>query len=658
VTQAYGANPLRNQRTGQPRLQLPRVAQTTMAITSPMKNRPTGPSVYRPQSAAKTVQARTVKAAQNGKPPVAPAVYRPQPGPRVLQKKSDSVLPASMKSPGRPVASPAYRPQSKKIVQPKMTAAAQGPRSPKAPPVYRPQPTPKVLQGKAARPQQARPNQTKRATVAPPVYRPQPIPKVLQKKAKPGSAAGTGAGRRAPVAPPVYRPNNSPRVLQRQKKGASNSGGRIVAANGGNQGVAGKTQTQSRQPFTAGSGLRGQKSGGGIIQPKIGFELEIPVTFVTDKGENVDGKQTYLNGPYFKIVGDKSGNAGQMKGIVDQEEVLYNPTILEVVTHPIDEHAEGAQEKLQKTISAIEMLHFDLFLLTNDYAKPITVSELAKLAKLDLVLPEAKDYIINAPTATPRKAKPDSAYLHCTVGVSTASLLKAGEMAYVKGGAKYPGDATHQDAGGVFTDLKPFFLKTVGAFKEKEEYDKEDHEQVRNFLYLAYVHVRAIDRASHESTQVPGGGTKKNYTPLLSRATFYSIFNGLSKNAQKFIKTYDKELKGFLESHLHQAPKVQAAQEYLDDIFSYKPFPQSKYFGGMLEKPPERTGAEQSGLTGPPVEIRALGTALDEEGVRQKIGEMFEASKTQFTDTTKKSPFSMDMEYVTGINLQNILAVQ
>src|SRR5205823_11455580 len=141
---------------------------------------------------------------------------------------------------------------------------------------------------------------------------------------------------------------------------------------------------------------------------------------------------------------------------------------------------------------------------------------------------------------------------------------------------------------------------------------------------LVYVHVRAIDRYSHEATHVQGGGTKKNYTPVLSRATFYSIFNGLSKNAQKYIKAYDKGLIGVLQGHLHQAPKIQAAQEYLDDIFSYKPFLQSKYFGGMLEKPPERTGPEQSELTGPPVEIRSLGTELDEEGVRQKIGEMFE----------------------------------
>src|SRR5205814_8171798 len=114
------------------------------------------------------------------------------------------------------------------------------------------------------------------------------------------------------------------------------------------------------------------------------------------------------------------------------KEVLYNPTILEVVTHPIDEHAKDAEQKLKETISAIEMLHFDLFLLTNNYAEPITVAELAKSAKLQIVLPEAKNYVINAPTATPRMAKPDSAYLHSTVCVSTVSMIRAANMVSAK----------------------------------------------------------------------------------------------------------------------------------------------------------------------------------------------------------------------------------
>src|ERR1044071_5552062 len=42
--------------------------------------------------------------------------------------------------------------------------------------------------------------------VAPPAYRPQPVPKVLQKKSALVSKPETNQATRKPVAPPVYRP--------------------------------------------------------------------------------------------------------------------------------------------------------------------------------------------------------------------------------------------------------------------------------------------------------------------------------------------------------------------------------------------------------------------------------------------------------------------
>ena len=137
------------------------------------------------------------------------------------------------------------------------------------------------------------------------------------------------------------------------------------------------------------------------IQRKIGFELEIPVTFLTDAGENVDTKMAYLENEKFKVEGDKSSAAGTMKGMVDSREVEYSPTILEIVTKPIDEHAEDAQERLEAIILGVEGFRFGLFLETNGYAEQTT---LGKLADEDLRLNSgaASEYQVNAPTATPR----------------------------------------------------------------------------------------------------------------------------------------------------------------------------------------------------------------------------------------------------------------
>src|SRR6476646_8947707 len=77
-----------------------------------------------------------------------PTVYRPQPLPKVLQTKTTVPRPSPHKAPDNvartPVAPPVYRPETKKIVQPKVAGVTS--LRPQAPPVYRPQPTPKVLQ--------------------------------------------------------------------------------------------------------------------------------------------------------------------------------------------------------------------------------------------------------------------------------------------------------------------------------------------------------------------------------------------------------------------------------------------------------------------------------------------------------------------------------
>ncbi|HKQ99895.1 MAG TPA: GH-E family nuclease [Pyrinomonadaceae bacterium] len=67
-------------------------------------------------------------------------------------KSATGQLPTAGQAPRQPVAPPVYRPQPKKIVQPKMAQAAPTRKPPTAPPSYRPQPTPKVLQAKRATP--------------------------------------------------------------------------------------------------------------------------------------------------------------------------------------------------------------------------------------------------------------------------------------------------------------------------------------------------------------------------------------------------------------------------------------------------------------------------------------------------------------------------
>ncbi|HKQ99896.1 MAG TPA: hypothetical protein VJT09_04435 [Pyrinomonadaceae bacterium] len=114
----------------------------------------------------------------------APAVYRPQPTPKVLQTKSSPATgPQTGQAPRRPVAPAVYRPEAKKIVQPK--AIAQQRKTPTAPPVYRPE------QQRVAQPKMIPAAQTDALLKTRP-SRPQPF-----------SGAVSGAVQRNAVASPV-----------------------------------------------------------------------------------------------------------------------------------------------------------------------------------------------------------------------------------------------------------------------------------------------------------------------------------------------------------------------------------------------------------------------------------------------------------------------
>lgn len=147
--------------------------------------------------------------------------------------------PLNKTPPALPIARPAAdrrpaQPHRPAAAQPKM--AAQAPNSPRVPPVYQSQPTPRVLQRKAAVPQQPQADAPTRRPAAPPaappVYRPQagpkavqpkmapaakqpgaptvhgtqPVPKVLQTKTALVQSSRQAQSPRQPVAPPAYRP--------------------------------------------------------------------------------------------------------------------------------------------------------------------------------------------------------------------------------------------------------------------------------------------------------------------------------------------------------------------------------------------------------------------------------------------------------------------
>jgi hypothetical protein len=124
-----------------------------------------------------------------------PIVYRPQPLPKVLQTKTTVPRQSPHKTPDNvartPVAPPVYRPETKKIVQPKVAAATS--LRPQAPPVYRPQPMPKVLQTKQS-PDRMGLVQKHATTVKGRLLLPHEMPRVVQRKesSAPGVLKGPG----------------------------------------------------------------------------------------------------------------------------------------------------------------------------------------------------------------------------------------------------------------------------------------------------------------------------------------------------------------------------------------------------------------------------------------------------------------------------------
>jgi hypothetical protein len=113
-------------------------------VTAPNVKQPVAPPIYRPQQAPKVLQTKTSssqsrQAGQAPRLPVGP-VLNWQQGNKTVQPKA---ITPPQKSPTPP---PVYRPEPKRIAQPKMTANTHP--LAKLSPAYRQQPLPKVLQTK------------------------------------------------------------------------------------------------------------------------------------------------------------------------------------------------------------------------------------------------------------------------------------------------------------------------------------------------------------------------------------------------------------------------------------------------------------------------------------------------------------------------------
>jgi hypothetical protein len=149
--QAKGAGRQHVQPTTHAQQFRPAVAQSKNPASVTNVRRPVAPPAYRPQPKPQSVQQKTAGPSQLRTPPAAPPACRTRPPRGVLQTKATPVQQSQTgQSPRRPAAPPVYRPETKKILQPKLAVPTPARRQTTAPPSSRPQPMPRVLQPKGS----------------------------------------------------------------------------------------------------------------------------------------------------------------------------------------------------------------------------------------------------------------------------------------------------------------------------------------------------------------------------------------------------------------------------------------------------------------------------------------------------------------------------
>lgn len=153
-------------------------------------------------------RATTIPQPLNRQAPQKPQLNKP-----VVAQRKTAVPVQGIKRPGAP---PVYRPEQKRVAQPKM-AVAPARTVPKTTPVYRPQPVPKFYRRRKRIFRVLSLKTNVKTPAVPPAPRPTRQPATLQKKAVASHPSAKGLARQMPVAPPVHARQQTPRVLQRSR---------------------------------------------------------------------------------------------------------------------------------------------------------------------------------------------------------------------------------------------------------------------------------------------------------------------------------------------------------------------------------------------------------------------------------------------------------
>ncbi|RZU29744.1 hypothetical protein [Edaphobacter modestus] len=574
-----------------------RPAHFDAPVNRPSSNLPAGaPPVYRPQPLRVTAQTGSVQTKSGVKK--APPAYRPLEQGRTAQ-------PARTYAGVRPpvagnLASPAFRGLS----------GASG-----APPVYRPQPPRAGVQAKSA------PGQG--GSKAPPVYRPIQQGRTAQPA---GLNAGRGPfltnpSRLRSAAPPVYRPGaagiplqTKKGSLQAQPNGCARPGSAPAMGNAGTataQGLGSHPQTRVTPRLPDGT-----------IQPLMGMELELPIVVLTDQEDKLVLKVPFLRGNDFKVEADHSHRFGE--AITNGKGNIKDPTIVEIVMDPFDEHRDDAEDGIwffkddvQKFIAGVERL-------TQNRTRPATVGELA--LELGLRVENgAKDYLIGVPSTKPA-ADPDKALVHFTIGIGQSRIGEA---------SKWIRDNSREnEASKLVQTLSTSFREALTGFMAQSGLSEQHQTLALNFYFMAYNNAKALD--VWKSGKFDNLGVRKNYTYMLSRVAFTSVLASLPGP----VKTFIRDCADQMILAIYKDFETKEGLEYFGEILKGKAKAQSAYFGGMKELGTEMVGPPGHKEVGIPMELRAIGTSRQStEEWSQNAEKLIRASKAQFAPPLRLPDF-------------------
>ncbi len=341
------------------------------------------------------------------------------------------------------------------------------------------------------------------------------------------------------------------------------------------------------------------------MQAKLGFELEVPVTLMTPERGNVPRQTTILRGDGFEIVGDSSLAAGTVPSLPE------SPTIIEVISEPVDEHTPEGIERLRHCLADIERIRDKLKALTKGFSQETTVGSLASAADLTLGHRKYAKYLLNVRTDN-RKLAPETASVHYTVGVALHNVERA--AAWAVEGSPDTAQSALMKEGHEFAKQK---LQQV-AQKLRRKVNLSDP-AIRGFLYLAFSQVAALELHERKKRSIP-----KNRISLLSRASLASLRENPA--VADFVADHGEEVEeAFLEVEPLRSDDAAALLAY---ALNTAPINLESSPFGSQELPLEPIGA--TGMVGPPLEMRTLGQDLTSKQIRKTTESVWKASRSGF----------------------------